>query len=224
MLCKPQRLRNPVLFSAFALAFLWLATFGMVHPALASPMKIVAFGDSLMAGYQLGPKQGFVPRLQAALNEKGYEVEVVNAAVSGDTTTGGKARLDWSIPDDADLVLLELGANDMLRGLPPATTRANIDSMLARLNERAIPVMLIGMRAAPQLGPDYVRDFESIFPDLAQKYGVPLVPFFLEGVAANRQFLLADGMHPNPEGVEVLVKNVLPEVILIVENRENTEG
>ncbi|RLQ89108.1 arylesterase [Notoacmeibacter ruber] len=181
-------------------------------PASADPVKIVAFGDSLMAGYQLGPDEGFAPRLEAALREKGYEAEVANGAVSGDTTSGGKARLDWTVPDDTDLVLVELGANDMLRGLPPENAKANLDAILARLTEREIAAILFGMRAAPQLGAGYVEKFESIYPTLAEEYEIPLVPFFLEGVAANRDRLLDDGMHPNPAGVSTMVENVLPVV------------
>ncbi|WP_240534976.1 arylesterase [Notoacmeibacter marinus] len=196
----------------------------MSHPAAAKSFKIVAFGDSLMAGYQLGPQEGFVPQMQAALRERGLQVEVINGAVSGDTTSGGKARIDWSVPDDADLVLLELGANDMLRGQPPDATRANLDAMLTRLSERGIAAILFGMKAAPQLGDNYVSSFDSIYPELAKKHDVPLVPFFLDGVAANRSMLLDDGMHPNPKGVKAMVNNALPVVVKALERQQDLPG
>ncbi|MCP1199163.1 arylesterase [Notoacmeibacter sp. MSK16QG-6] len=221
---KPQHLSNWPRMSAFLAFFILVATLIMADPALAKPLKVVAFGDSLMAGYQLGPREGFAPRMQAALEKEGYEAEVVNAAVSGDTTSGGKARLDWSVPDDADLVLLELGANDMLRGQPPETARANLDAMLSRLSERGVATVLFGMKAAPQLGSDYVKAFDSIYPALAEKHDVPLVPFFLDGVAANRAMLLDDGMHPNPKGVESMVRNALPTVIEALRDRGAIEG
>lgn len=181
-------------------------------PALAETFRIVGFGDSLMAGYQLGPDEGFTPKLQAALKAKGHDVEVVNAGVSGDTTSGGLARLDWSVPDGTNLVILELGANDMLRGLSPSITEQNLDKMLAGFKTRGIPVVLAGMYAAPNLGQDYADAFNAIYPALAQKYGVPLIGFFMEGVAANASLQLDDGLHPNPAGVDAMVKNALPVI------------
>lgn len=191
-----------------SLGFLLLA--GMA--AHAGPYRIVGFGDSLMAGYGVGPGEGFTEKLQSALTAKGVDAEVVNAGVSGDTSSGGLSRLDWSVPDGTRLVILELGANDMLRGITPDVTRRNLDAMMARLKERGIPVLLAGMRAAPNLGPDYKAAFDSIFPDLAGKYGVPLYPFFLDGVAADPQYLQADGMHPNARGVDRIVERILPAV------------
>ena len=181
-------------------------------PALAETFRIVGFGDSLMAGYQLGPDEGFTPKLQAALKARGHDVEVANAGVSGDTTSGGLARLDWSVPDGTDLVILELGANDMLRGLSPSITGQNLDKMLAGLKKRGIPVVLAGMYAAPNLGKDYADAFNAIYPALAEKYGVPLIGFFMEGVAANAALQLEDGLHPNPAGVDAMVKNALPVI------------
>ncbi len=216
----PNRPSLPVVFAIFV----FLGVLAMSHPAAAKSFKIVAFGDSLMAGYQLGPQEGFVPQMQAALRERGLQVEVINGAVSGDTTSGGKARIDWSVPDDADLVLLELGANDMLRGQPPDATRANLDAMLTRLSERGIAAILFGMKAAPQLGDNYVSSFDSIYPELAKKHDVPLVPFFLDGVAANRSMLLDDGMHPNPKGVKAMVNNALPVVVKALERQQDLPG
>ncbi len=180
--------------------------------AAAEPFRIVGFGDSLMAGYSLAPGEGFPEKLQAALHERGHDVVITNAGVSGDTTSGGLARLDWSVPEGTQLVLLELGANDMLRGVAPSITEANLDAMLTRLKQRHIGVLLIGMRAAPNLGGDYGQAFDAIYPRLAEEHGVPLYPFFLDGIAADRNFLLADGMHPNPAGVARMVDHVLPAV------------
>ncbi len=196
------------------LAMALLAATGMA--AKADPYRIVGVGDSLMAGYGLGPGEGFTERLRARLNEKGIAAEVANAGVSGDTSSGGLARLDWSVPDGTQLVILELGANDMLRGITPDVTERNLDAMLARLTERKIPVLLVGMRAAPNLGPDYQTTFDAIYPKLAQKYGVPLYPFFLEGIAADPQYLQADGMHPNPKGVDRMVDGILPTLEKLV--------
>jgi acyl-CoA thioesterase-1 len=178
----------------------------------SSPIKIVAFGDSLTAGYGLPAQEAFPGKLQAALKSKGHNVEIENAGVSGDTASGGLSRLDWSIPDDTDAVIVELGANDMLRGVDPKVTRQALDDILARLQERRIPVLLAGMRAAPNMGAEYARSFETIFPDLAKKYDVVFYPFFLDGVAAQAKLALRDGMHPNAAGVEMIVDGILPKV------------
>ena len=175
--------------------------------------EIIAFGDSLSAGYGVGPGESFPEQLQAALNEKGYDVTVTNAGVSGDTTSGGLSRLDWSVPESADLVIVELGANDALRGISPEITRENLDKILARLSERDQPILLAGMRAPPNMGDDYARRFDAIFPELAKKYGTSFYPFFLEGVAADSALNQADAMHPNAKGVAVIVKAILPSVI-----------
>jgi len=191
---------------------LFLAVCGAVWPACAATFTIVGFGDSLMAGYSLAPGQGFTDRLQAALKAKGLDVSVANAGVSGDTSSGGLARLDWSVPDGTRLVILELGANDMLRGVSPDIPRKNLDAMLGKLKARKIPVLLAGMRAAPNLGADYQKAFDAIYPKLAVKYGIPLYPFFLDGVAGHPDLQLEDGLHPNPRGVDVMVERILPVV------------
>lgn len=177
-----------------------------------SQVKVVGFGDSLMAGYLLPANAAFPQQLEKALNDKGVEVSIENAGVSGDTTTGGLSRIDWSIPDGTDLVILELGANDALRGIQPDITEKNLDDMLARLKERGIAVILAGMMAPPNMGKDYAAKFNPIYPKLAQKYGVPLYPFFLDGVATKKDLLLEDGMHPNEKGVEAMVANFLPTI------------
>lgn len=180
--------------------------------AQTRPIKLVAFGDSLVAGFGLGPGEGFVPRLQTALKARGHDVTIVNAGVSGDTASGGAERMDWSIQDDADGVIVELGANDMLRGMDPKFTRAALTRILDRLKQRNIPAMLAGMRASPNLGADYVREFESIYTDLAQQRGLLLYPFFLEGVIGNRALNQADGIHPSPQGVDIIVTGITPTV------------
>lgn len=186
---------------------------GLRQPAQAAePLQIVGFGDSLMAGYNLGSGEGFTERLQAALRASGHDVTVANAGVSGDTTSGGLSRLDWSVPDGTGLVILELGANDMLRGVAPEIAEKNLDAMLARLKQRNIAVLLVGMQAAPNLGHAYREAFDPIYARLAEKYGVPLYPFFLEGVAGNPTLQLDDGMHPNARGVEAMVQAILPTV------------
>jgi acyl-CoA thioesterase-1 len=199
----------------------------MAHPAAAeSPaqtasIQIVALGDSLTAGYGLPDQDGFVPRLQAALAgklaDKGIAVTIANAGVSGDTASDGLARLDWSVPDGTQAVILELGANDMLRGIKPEVTRDALDKILQRLTARHIAVMLCGMRAAPNLGADYVATFERIYPDLAAKYGVPLYPFFLDAAAGDLKLTQADGMHPNAAGVGVIVERILPKILQLID-------
>ena len=153
-----------------------------------------------------------MPRLQAALTAKGIAATVMNAGVSGDTTAGGLARLDWSVPEGTDAVILELGANDMLRGFKPQITRDALDKILQRLKKRHIAVLLCGMRAAPNLGGDFTRSFEPIFPELAAKYGVLLYPFFLDGVAGDRSLNQHDGLHPTAAGVDMIVAGILPKV------------
>jgi len=186
-------------------------------PAAASPQRPViwGFGDSLTAGYGLPPAQGFTARLQAALRRAGIAATVRNGGVSGDTARQGRARLAWGLRGlgtPPDLVIVELGANDMLRGLPPAQTEAELDRILAELRRRRIPVLLAGMRAAPNLGPAYRRSFEGIYPRLAAKYRVPLYPFFLDGSAGNRSLTQGDGLHPNARGVNAVVSRILPTV------------
>lgn len=184
-------------------------------PALAQDRLVVAFGDSLSAGYGLGPAQGFAPRLQASLRRSGIAATVHNAGVSGDTTAGGRARLGWvlaALKRKPDLVIVELGANDMLRGYPPARARTNLDTILRDLRGRQIAVLLAGMKATRNMGSGYVTAFEGIYPALAAKYRVPLYPFFLDGVVGRRDLLLADGLHPNARGVDRIVAGITPAV------------
>jgi acyl-CoA thioesterase-1 len=188
-----------------------------VAPAQIAPIQIVALGDSLTAGLGLPDQDGFVPRLQAALAAKDVSATITNAGVSGDTAADGLARLDWSVPDGTQAVILELGANDMLRGLKPEVTRDALDKILQRLTARHIIVMLCGMRAAPNLGADYDQAFERIYPELAAKYGVLLYPFFLDGVAGDLKLVQADGMHPTAAGVGIIVGRILPDVLRLVD-------
>lgn len=195
----------------FTRIFLAIAVAVAAAPAAsADTLSGVGFGDSLMAGYQLGPEDAFPVRLEAALRAEGFDVTVANAGVSGDTTTDGLARLDWSVPDGTDFVILELGANDALRGIAPAIIRDNLDTMIGRLKARGIDVILAGMLAPPNMGPDYAAAFNPVFPDLAKKYSLPFYRFFLDGVAAHPDLQLSDGMHPDPAGVAVMVKGFLP--------------
>ncbi|WP_435876833.1 arylesterase [Sphingomonas quercus] len=185
------------------------------RPAATAQPLVVAYGDSLSAGYRLGPTEGFAPRLEAALRKAGIAARVHNAGVSGDTSAAGRARLNWvlsALGRKPDLVILELGANDMLRGLPPAQTRSNLDAILADMKRHNIPVLLAGMRASGNLGVVYRRQFDAIYPDLAHVYRVPLYPFFLDGVIGQRALQLDDGMHPNARGVDRIVTGILPLV------------
>jgi acyl-CoA thioesterase-1 len=188
----------------------------LAAPASASPPRlVVAYGDSLMAGYRLKPGDGFAPQLERALRAKGIAATVKNAGVSGDTTAAGRARLAWvlgGLKEKPDLVILGLGANDMLRGLDPAEAKANLDAMLSELDSRGIPVLVAGMLAAPNLGKAYGAKFNAMYPALAKAHGDALYPFFLKGVATNKPLLLDDGMHPNPKGVATIVRNILPSV------------
>ncbi|RWQ64096.1 arylesterase [Mesorhizobium sp.] len=195
-----------------AVFILFLGICGAISSARAEPLEIVGFGDSLMAGFGLGPDEGFTQKLEAALRAKGHDVTIANAGVSGDTSSGGLSRLDWSVPDGTQLVILELGANDMLRGVSPDITQKNLDAMLAKLKQRKIAVLLAGMRAAPNLGADYQNGFDAIFPKLAEKHGVPLYPFFLDGVAGEPALQLEDGLHPNAKGIDRMVERILPDV------------
>jgi acyl-CoA thioesterase-1 len=176
---------------------------------------ILAFGDSLTAGYGLGRGLGFAPQLQDALRRHGIKARVHDAGVSGDTSAGGRARLGWTLQRlgaKPDLAIVELGANDMLRGVDPKVTEANLDAILAELDKQGIPVLVAGMLAAPNLGPDYRRRYEAIFPTLARKYDAELYPFILQGVVGNRALLLGDGVHPNFEGIKRMVTGILPTV------------
>jgi acyl-CoA thioesterase-1 len=176
------------------------------------PVKMVVLGDSLSAGLGLVGSAAFPERLQKALKAKGIEVDMSNAGVSGDTTSGGRDRLDWSVPEGTQAVILELGANDALRGIDPKVTRTALEDILTRLQTRKIAVLLCGMVAPPNYGADYSAKFNAIYPDLAKAFQVPLYPFFLEGVATDAKLNQADGLHPTAAGVDVIVRNILPTV------------
>ena len=188
----------------------------MAGPALAAgeskPIRMVVLGDSLSAGLGLSASDAFPAKLQKALKDKGINVDITNAGVSGDTASGGRERLDWSIPEGTQAVIVELGANDALRGIDPAVTRAALSDILTRLKARNIAVMLCGMVSPPNYGRDYAARFNTIYPDLAKFFGVPLYPFFLDGVAADAKLNQADGIHPTAQGVDIIVNNIMPTV------------
>lgn len=198
-----------------AIILAWLgAALLNASPAAAASSTVIALGDSLTAGYGLAPEEAFPVRLQQALKAQGHDVTVINAGVSGDTTAGGLARLDWTLADAADgLVIVELGANDALRGLPPAATRDNLDRIITRIKARGLKVLLAGMLAPPNMGDDYAAAFNAIYPELARKHGVAFDPFFLKGVAARPELNQADGMHPTAAGVTVIAERLAPLVI-----------
>ncbi|MCW5752457.1 MAG: arylesterase [Alphaproteobacteria bacterium] len=195
------------LFAALALAFPSAERAG----AETAPL-IVALGDSLTAGYGLPPEQAFPALLEARLKAMGVPARVQNAGVSGDTSAGGRARLAWALAERPALVIVELGANDALRGIEPAQTEANLDAILAELRRRDIKVLLAGMRAPPNMGRDFAGEYDALFPRLAAKHGVPLYPFFLDGVAGQPALNQPDGIHPNLKGVEVIVERIAPHV------------
>lgn len=215
---RPEKLSAPNPRAWLPLSLTWLALFWMSYaisgPASAQPkpIEIVAFGDSLTAGYGLAPADGFAPQLEAHLRAKGLNVRVRNGGVSGDTSAGGRARLNWVLSPATRAVIVELGANDMLRGISPKLTRQNLEAILIELQTRNLPVLLAGMMAAPNLGEAYSRQFNPIYRELAKKYNAVYYPFFLEGVAANRALNISDGIHPNRDGIAVIVKNISPAV------------
>jgi len=180
--------------------------------AADKPVRVVVLGDSLTAGFGLPTEDAFPTKLARALDVKGVAATIVNAGVSGDTTSGGLSRLDWSVPDGTDAVILELGANDALRGLDPKVTKGALDAILRKLADRRIVVLLAGMQAPRNLGPEYTRDFDSIYPALASTHPVVFYPFFLEGVAADSKLNQADGLHPTAAGVDMIVERILPRV------------
>lgn len=197
------------------IAVLMLALMTVVDPAWADatkPIKLVVLGDSLSAGLGLPAQDAFPAKLQKALQAKGIAVDMTNAGVSGDTSSGGRDRLDWSVPEGTEGVILELGANDAMRGIDPDLTRAALTDIVRRLNARKIAVMLCGMLAPPNFGADYGARFNSIYPDLAKQFDVPLYPFFLDGVAADAKLNQADGIHPTAAGVDIIVNDMLPTV------------
>ncbi|MGE3248414.1 MAG: arylesterase [Beijerinckiaceae bacterium] len=208
-------LRMLVLFFAIGLG---LCGFGPNSTlAQEKPFKLVVFGDSLTAGYRLPENAGFTSVLEAELRKSGRKVDVVNASVSGDTASGGLARLDWALGDGADAVLVELGANDMLRGIDPARTEAALDEIIRRIKAKGAKVLLAGMVAAPGMGKAYEQKFNAIYDTLAKKHAVALYPFFLDGVATNKSLNLGDGIHPNEAGVKAIVENIMPAVIKLID-------
>ncbi|MDA0652348.1 MAG: arylesterase [Proteobacteria bacterium] len=186
----------------------------------AEPLRILALGDSLTAGYGLTPEDGFPSQLQRKLIAMGYSARVLNGGVSGDTSAGGLARLDWALSDRPTHAIVELGANDGLRGLDPAAMRANLDAIIQRLQNAGIAVLFTGMRAPPNLGRSYETSFNKVFPELAKKHNVVFYPFFLSGVAARPALNLADGLHPNRDGVAAIVDRIAPFVVRLLKDRK----
>jgi acyl-CoA thioesterase I len=197
--------------AALALVFL------MINPAAAQTVTLLAFGDSLTAGYGLQPSDAFPVKLEAALKARGHDVKVINGGIAGDTALDGASRVDWALSEEVDAVIVEFGANDALRGLPVPQAEQALDQLLAKLAERKLPVLLAGMRAPPNLGPEYQAAFDGMYARLADKHGSLLYPFFLDGVAAEAKLNQADGMHPNPAGVDVIVSRILPSVERLLE-------
>ncbi|RIA55490.1 arylesterase [Dichotomicrobium thermohalophilum] len=221
----------PVALSNLALIVIYAALMAAVWPDRAraeqagagEEVVIVGFGDSLMAGYRLAPGKSFPAQLQDALREQGRNVRVVNAGVSGDTTADALARLDWALPDDADAVIVELGANDALRGFELSETRSALDEILSKLKARDLPVLLTGMEAPRNYGEDYAKAFRNMYQELSEKHETLFYPFFLKGVALEPELNMPDGIHPTAEGVAVIVENILPKVHdLIARARERT--
>jgi acyl-CoA thioesterase-1 len=205
-------MRVHIIVRIFTLAAALMAALGSASTAADKPLQIVALGDSLTAGLGLPEQDAFPAKLQRALAAKGVAVAITNAGVSGNTVSDGLARLDWSVPAGTDAVILELGANDALRGLDPAVTRRALNDILSALAKRNIPVLLCGMLAPPNLGADYGRTFNVIFPDLAKQYGLVFYPFFIDGIVADRKLNQHDGLHPTAAGVDVIVAKILPKV------------
>ncbi|SCX17638.1 Arylesterase precursor [Agrobacterium sp. DSM 25558] len=201
-------------FKAVAAQFLVICC--ALAPALAhaqaKTVQLVGLGDSLMAGYQLPPTDSYTAQLEAALKAKGVDVTITNAGVSGDTSSGGLARADWSVPEGTDGVILELGANDALRGISPDETEKNLDAIISGFQKRNIPVLLIGIMSPPNMGDDYAKRFNPIYQRLAEKHGLPLYPFFLDGVVLDEALQLEDRMHPNTKGIAVMVDKSMPTV------------
>ncbi len=207
-----QSVSRHFLFICAALTWLTICvSTTTVRAQVQEPLEIVALGDSLTAGYQLPPGDGFVPQLQNALTANGHDVVIQNAGVSGDTSAGGLARLDWSIPPSTDAVIVELGANDALRGIAPEVTRQNLTQIIETLQARGLPILLAGMYAPPNLGSAYAERFNPIYPELAKTYDLIYYPFFLDGVAGIKTLNLADGIHPNASGIQIIVQRILPK-------------
>lgn len=206
------------LVNALALALLVSAL--NANPGFAAEIRLLALGDSLTAGLGLPAEQGFTAQLERALAAKGLKVRVLNAGVSGDTTSGGLKRLDWALADKPQAAIVELGANDMLRGLEPELARTNLDAILAKLKGRGVKTLLAGMLSAPNYGAEYAAKFNAIYPALAEKHGVALYPFFLDGAAANPEMMQPDMLHPNARGVAAMVRRILPYVERLIAGAE----
>jgi acyl-CoA thioesterase I len=201
-----------MLSPAIVAGMVLMSTAFVAQAQAQAPIKLAILGDSLSAGYGLPLEAAFPAKLQKALREKGHKVDILNAGVSGDTTSGGRDRLDWSIPDGTEAVLVELGANDALRGLDPKLTKGALEDIIKKLQARKIAVMLAGMVAPPNYGPDYAAKFNPIYADLAKAHDVPLYPFFLDGVASEAKLNQPDGIHPTAEGIDIIVARILPSV------------
>jgi len=191
--------------------------FLMINPAAAQTVTLLALGDSLTAGYGLQPSDAFPVKLEAALQARGHDVKVINGGIAGDTALDGASRVDWALSEEVDAVIVEFGANDALRGLPVPQAEQALDQLLGKLADRKLPVLLAGMRAPPNLGPEYQAAFDGMYARLAEKHGSLLYPFFLDGVAAEAKLNQADGMHPNPAGVDIIVSRILPSVERLLE-------
>ncbi|UTD26919.1 arylesterase [Bradyrhizobium sp. WD16] len=221
----PRRALRASVMALALLSGVLMAGFGPMLAATAAradasaPFRLAVLGDSLTAGYGLPAAAAFPERLKKSLADKGIAVDIINAGVSGDTASGGRDRLDWSIPDGTRAVLVELGANDALRGVDPSVTRAALDEIITRLQQRGIAVMLCGMYAPRNLGPDYVGKFDAIYPELAKAHDVPLYPFFLDGVAGDAKLTQPDGLHPTAAGVDVIVGRIMPSVEALLASR-----
>ena len=213
----PARMDGRIASGARAWLFAWLAlaACGLGAETRAEELRILMLGDSLTAGYGLAARDALPTRLERALRDRGLEVRVINAGVSGDTTAGGLARLEWALADRPHAVVVALGANDALRAIDPAVSRSNLDRLLAALSERRLPVLLAGMLAPRNLGPDYRARFDAIYPALAERHGALLYPFLLDGVATVAALNQSDGLHPNAAGVEVIVERILPSVLCL---------
>jgi acyl-CoA thioesterase-1 len=211
----------PVLGAALAL---WLLPAAALGAAETAPLRILAFGDSLVHGYGLAADESFPTQLERALEREGHRVQVLNGGNSGDTTAAGLARLDWSLADRPDLAIVELGANDGLRGIDPGETYRNLDAIVKRLKAEGIAVLLAGMLAPRNLGADYVEAFDAVFPRLAEVHEVALYPFFLDGVAMRPELNQADGIHPNAAGVALMVERILPSVVRLIDALAERRG
>ncbi|MSU89698.1 arylesterase [Rhodobacteraceae bacterium 2CG4] len=215
---------------AVAVLLALLLTAAAAAAQVQERITIAALGDSLTQGYGLPPEDGFVPQLQAWLNANGHpEVEVINAGVSGDTTAGGLSRIGWTLSDEVDAVIVALGGNDVLRGLDPAASRANLDGILSAIGERGVPALVAGMQAPGNYGPDYKREFDAMFPELAEAHGAILYPFFLQGLTGEdggslaqvRELMQGDGIHPNAQGVAQIVRDIGPYVARLVDRAQS---